>query len=241
VLGSQIPRGHIVGQSRRELPGPAETVNKMFAVFKDRGEDDYIGEAVSQLEHALQCAYQAVQHVSNLPEDLPFDPRRIIVSALFHDVGHLLRVENFDSKMLDTLSNCSLGVVGHETIGAVYLRNMGFPWPIPELVEGHVQAKRYLTCKYPEYYGRLSEASKGTLKLQGGPMSLAEASLFEDDPLCKLKLRLREWDECAKVTNRIYEPVEILQCIKTKTFSPLVLPNLESYRSIILGVLESSK
>jgi hypothetical protein len=33
-------------------------------------------------------------------------------------------------------------------------------------VGAHVLVKRYLTCKYPEYYDALSDASKTTLKYQ---------------------------------------------------------------------------
>ena len=63
-------------------------------------------------------------------------------------------------------------------------------------MEGHVQAKRYLTYKKPEYYKMLSEASKQTLKYQGGKMSAAEA--FEKSPFFTLSIKMREWDEAAK-------------------------------------------
>ncbi len=39
------------------------------------------------------------------------------------------------------------------------------------LVEYHVQAKRYLTFSQPDYYARLSEASRRTLAYQGGVMT----------------------------------------------------------------------
>ena len=48
------------------------------------------------------------------------------------------------------------------------------------------------------YYDKLSEASKGTLKFQGGPMLEEEAQAFEADPHYKDFLRLRSWDEAAK-------------------------------------------
>ena len=40
---------------------------------------------------------------------------------------------------------------------------MGFHPKVTELVKNHVNAKRYLVTKYPEYHEKLSEASKGTL------------------------------------------------------------------------------
>ena len=47
------------------------------------------------------------------------------------------------------------------------------------LVEGHVLAKRYLCFKDPEYYSKLSPASKTTLEFQGGFMAAEEAKMFE--------------------------------------------------------------
>ena len=38
---------------------------------------------------------------------------------------------------------------------------------------------RYLVYKYPSYHHTLTEASKGTLVCQGGPMEAGEAEAFE--------------------------------------------------------------
>ena len=62
-----------------------------------------------------------------------------------------------------------------------------------------MEAKRYLTLRQPGYYQRLSEASRRTLEYQGGVMSEDEADVFERDPLFEVSLRMREWDERAKV------------------------------------------
>lgn len=59
------------------------------------------------------------------------------------------------------------GVKRHEQLGADFLRSLGFSEKIAQLVENHVQAKRYLTFRYPDYYTKLSEASKQTLIYQG--------------------------------------------------------------------------
>jgi predicted HD phosphohydrolase len=79
------------------------------------------------------------------------------------------------------------------------------------LVEYHVQAKRYLTLKEPGYYERLSEASRRTLEYQGGVMSTAEAEAFEQDPLCTVSLRMRQWDEMAKEMNVPLLDLDILK------------------------------
>lgn len=54
------------------------TIADMFA---KRGDSEYGGEPVTQLEHALQCAMLAEDHDS---------PPSLIVASLLHDIGHLL-------------------------------------------------------------------------------------------------------------------------------------------------------
>jgi predicted HD phosphohydrolase len=98
------------------------------------------------------------------------------------------------------------------------LRQCGFSERTAKLVEYHVQAKRYLTLRQPGYYEQLSEASRRTLEYQGGVMSEAEADAFERDPLCKVSLRMRQWDELAKETG---VPVIDLQVLKDKATSLL--------------------
>jgi predicted HD phosphohydrolase len=86
----------------------------------------------------------------------------------------------------------------HDVIGGTFLRMRGFCEKVPHLVEGHVLAKRYLCFAEAGYFERLSEGSKRTLVFQGGPMSAAEAALFESDPLFDASLEMRRWDEEAK-------------------------------------------
>jgi putative nucleotidyltransferase with HDIG domain len=110
---------------------------------------DYIGEPISQLQHALQCATFA--------RDSGADDE-VIIGALLHDIGHICD--------LDAQKMGNVGVEKHETLGGNYLRNLGFSSRVVRLVEGHVLAKRYLTYKNPTYYQRLSEASRETLRYQ---------------------------------------------------------------------------
>src|ERR1700754_2839498 len=100
----------------------------------------------------------------------------------------------------DEQSMGGYGKKSHERIGADYLRSVGFPERVAKLVENHVQAKRYLTFKFPDYYNQLSEASRKTLEYQGGVMSAEEAHAFETDPLFETSIRMRKWDELAKET-----------------------------------------
>jgi predicted HD phosphohydrolase len=94
-----------------------------------------------------------------------------------------------------------MGNVDHEKLGADYLLENGFSERLAALVQGHVLAKRYLTYKHPEYYNKLSEASKVTLEFQGGRMTSEEAEEFELNPDAELIIRLRYWDDMAKEMN----------------------------------------
>jgi predicted HD phosphohydrolase len=162
----------------------APKIDELFELLQSGANHDYIGEPVSQLEHALQCAQQALD--CNADTDT-------ILAALLHDIGHLCAGKN--AKQMD-----GFGVAQHESIGAEYLKSFGFSHKTTELTKSHVDAKRYLTYKKgSEYYNQLAEASKETLKRQGGMMTPTEAESFEKDPLFKEKIELRLWDEKAKV------------------------------------------
>ncbi|MBL7724376.1 MAG: HD domain-containing protein [Chitinophagaceae bacterium] len=178
---------------------------EVILLYKQYGNKDYIGEDVSQIEHMCQSA--------ELAEKEGYD-EEVILAAFFHDIGHLCE-HIMDTKQMD-----GYGVVDHEKMGADFLRNKGFSETIASLVENHVQAKRYLTYRYLEYYDQLSPASKKTLEFQGGVMTTAEAETFEADPLFALHIQVRRWDEAAKVTAQ-------------------PLPSLEKYRAMMQHHLEA--
>ena len=173
-----------------------QVVAEVFALYEQHGAADYIGEPVSQIEHMSQAAQLAMAE--------GFDDE-VVLAAFFHDIGHICGHggENMGG----------YGVVSHERLGADYLRRAGFSERLAKLVEYHVQAKRYLTFSQPDYYHRLSEASRRTLGYQGGVMTAEEALAFEQDPLCAVSLRLRHWDEQAK---EMHVPVLDLQLLKRK-------------------------
>ena len=166
--------------------------NQILTLLKSAERSGYIGEPVSQLEHALQAAHFAREAGA---------PDSAILAALLHDIGHLCAPEDADEMS-------GLGVLDHEGIGARWLAQLGFSDDVCELVRGHVQAKRYLTHRNPEYLRRLSDASRGTLEFQGGPMTETEATAFERDPRFKLKLAVRTWDERAKVVGLLVPGLE---------------------------------
>ncbi|CAB5533793.1 Predicted HD phosphohydrolase [Pseudomonas putida] len=183
------------------MPTPEQIIHATFTLYERHGADDYIGEAITQIEHMSQAAELAMAE--------GFDDE-VVLAAFFHDIGHLCGEGEGDMG--------GYGVVSHERIGAEYLRRCGFGERMARLVQYHVEAKRYLTLRQPGYYDRLSEASRRTLEYQGGVMSDAEADAFEQDPLFKVSLRMREWDEMAK---EVGVPVIDLALLKEKALALL--------------------
>lgn len=123
----------------------------------------YFGEKVSQFEHAAQSLMLAISDEQSL---------EMQVAAFLHDIGHLLQPETSE-KAMDIY-----GTKDHEYSAQQWLKNRSFSRKIQEVVKNHVPAKRYLCFKYPEYFTNLSNASKETLKFQGGMMTATEANFF---------------------------------------------------------------
>lgn len=159
-------------------------VESILQLFEARGDSEYGGEAVTQLEHALQAASLAEQEQAT-PE--------LIVAALLHDVGHLLH-DLPDDAPDDGIDD------HHENAASNFLRRC-FPQAVTEPIRLHVAAKRYLSAVEPEYVQTLSEPSIVSLQLQGGAMSPAEVDQFEANPFAQDAVRLRRWDDAAKVSN----------------------------------------
>ncbi len=184
------------------------TANEIIKLYAMYGNEDYIGEPVSQIEHMCQCAQLA--EANNADDET-------ILAAFFHDIGHLCEfaIPEAGLKHMD-----HFGIVDHEKLGSEFLLSKGFSKKIAKMVSNHVEAKRYLTYKYPAYYDLLSEASKKTLQHQGGFMNKTEAEAFENDPLHENYIALRRWDEQAKAENK-------------------PLPTLEHYREMIIEHLST--
>ena len=150
-------------------------------IFERRGAESYLGEKVSMSEHMLQGAVLA--ETEGASEEL-------VAAALLHDIGHY--TSEFGPMSLgDERDNY------HEESGAKVLAPF-FPPVITECVRLHVPAKRYLCATDKAYYDRLSEASKHTLMLQGGPMSAEEVAAFERNPFHREAVRVRIWDDEGK-------------------------------------------
>lgn len=167
-----------------------KTADEIIRLYEQYGNEDYVGEPVSQIEHMCQCAQLA--EAASVDDDM-------ILAAFLHDIGHLYAYA-FPESELEHMDG--FGVVDHEKIGGDFLRRKRFSEKVTKLVASHVAAKRYLTFKFPEYYHLLSDASKQTLEFQGGRMNEEEAAAFENDPLSDSYIALRRWDEQAKEAHK---------------------------------------
>lgn len=161
----------------------------VFAAVKDlferHGGSMYLGEPVTQEEHALQCALLAEQEGGDAS---------LVVAALLHDVGHLLCVLAEDESRPEDDAK-------HETLGREWLARFFGP-DVTEPVRLHVEAKRYLCARDPAYRRSLSDASRHSLMLQGGGMTRHELAAFASGPYAEAAVRLRRWDDRAKVPGR---------------------------------------
>jgi phosphonate degradation associated HDIG domain protein len=173
-------------RKHRQPPEPAMTdedpIDYLIRLFKERGDAAYIGEPVSQTEHALQTAWAAERAGAD---------SALIAAALLHDVGHLLH---------DLPEDCALSGIddAHEIRGARWLEQHFGP-EVVEPVRLHVPAKRFLCATDPSYHGLLSEASLRSLELQGGPFTADEACRFRGLPHAEAGVALRRFDEQAKI------------------------------------------
>lgn len=166
------------------------SLDPVFALFDARGHESY-GESISQLEHALQCGQCAERDGAGAA---------LITAAVLHDVGHLLH--------RDTAAAYAAGDDDHHEAIAAKVLVRHFGPAVVEPVRLHVAAKRYLCRVEPGYHDGLSETSRMSLGLQGGPMSAAEAEAFAAGPHADAAVRLRRWDDEAKVPGLRTPPLD---------------------------------
>ena len=141
-------------------------------------------------EHMIQTAMLAEKNKSS--DDL-------ICSSLLHDYGHFV-IKDPNQLVGDKIDG------RHEIIGANYLKKF-FHNEIIEPILLHVEAKKYLS-RDKKYFDSLSEASKISLKLQGGAMSDLEVKKFEKNKNYENAIKLRKFDEGAKQKNIKIKKIE---------------------------------
>lgn len=152
-------------------------IDELAERFASHGAEPY-GEAISQAEHALQCATLAER--AGCSDSL-------VIAALLHDIGHLYE----DPAVIETQD------LRHEEFGANLLREL-LPESVWQPIRLHVAAKRYLCAVDQEYHAGLSWASRQSLALQGGPFDERGATAFISAPYAQDAITLRRLDDLGK-------------------------------------------
>src|SRR5438128_602942 len=168
----------------------AITLSDIEKLYKAHGHIEYSGEGVTQLEHALQCAQRAESEGAD---------ETLVAAAFLHDLGHLLNLqgETPTARGIDDQ---------HQYFAIPFIRPL-FPPAVVEPIRLHVDAKRALCALEPGYYEALSEDSKRSLELQGGVFTAEEAKAFLDKPGARDAMRVRRWDDQAKVQGAVTPPI----------------------------------
>ena len=157
-------------------------LDKIISNFKNN-KSLYIGEKLTMSEHMIQSAMLAEKAKCN---------DNLVCSCLLHDYGHFIIEDPYS-----LVNNNKDGE--HEAIGYEYLKKF-FNKEIVEPIKYHVLAKRYL-ARNKKYFNFLSEASKKSLKLQGGILNDDESKEFKKKKYFKNSILVRKFDEAAKKTN----------------------------------------
>ncbi len=181
----------------------ALNLDDIRALFASHGNLAYSGEPVTQREHALQSAALAERDGAH---------EELIAAAFLHDLGHLLNRQGATptARGVDDL---------HQYYALPFLRPI-LPDAVLEPIRLHVDAKRCLCAIDEGYFGRLSPDSVRSLALQGGVFGREEADAFLGKPFAQDALRLRRWDDQAKVANR-------------------TTPDLDHYLAVVARVMDA--
>jgi len=123
----------------------------------------------------------------------------LVAAALLHDLGHLLNDQG-ETPTLRGLDDL------HQFAALPFLRAL-YGDDVLAPIRLHVDAKRYLCATRVGYYEALSADSRRSLVLQGGIFTPEEAAAFIAQPHAGDAVRLRLWDDLAKVENAVTPPL----------------------------------
>ena len=160
------------------------TLDDIEGLFARRGHEQYDGEPVTQLEHALQTAHLAEQAGA---------ADALVAASLLHDLGHLLAGPGAAGGTPTLHGHDDT----HQYAVVPFLRGL-FSADVIEPIRLHVDGKRWLCHARPGYHDLLSADSKRSLVLQGGIFDTVAAAAFLARPGAADAVRLREWDDLAK-------------------------------------------
>jgi predicted HD phosphohydrolase len=167
------------------------TASELFDILRTGDGWFDSGEPVDELAHALQTAGLALAAGAD---------DQLVAAAALHDVGRLPRLAaRFPHRPHE--------VVGAHACGGVFGKRAGW------LIAAHVPAKRYLVATDPEYAARLSAVSRQSLADQGGPLRAEQIAAFDRNPWARDAVRLRRWDDLAKVPGAATPPLAELEAL----------------------------
>ncbi|KAJ2751734.1 hypothetical protein GGI19_004291 [Coemansia pectinata] len=172
---------------------PEQRVTTLFQLLETSGKKEHIGGKMTQLDHALQAAHLAKNEGAD---------EETILAALLVNIGQLIPPPEksilsryaYDSLYRLAASTGTVSAIDHGKLGAEYLRQLGFPNKTCELVESDVMARRYLLSVDPQYVIPPLTGSVGHISYQEKSLSPTEIREFENDPLFKQKVQLRQWN-----------------------------------------------
>jgi predicted HD phosphohydrolase len=170
-------------------------IDHLLGLIESMEQHSY-GERVDMLRHSLQTAAWA--RAAGGSDEL-------VLAGLLHDIGHLLGDAG------------AWGLPDHAEVGARALQQW-LPPAVVEPIRAHVAAKRFLVATDAQYHDQLSEASRESLREQGGAFTPAECERFVAEPHADAAVTLRRHDDDGKVDG-------------------LEVPSLESYRPLLQSAL----
>ncbi len=166
------------------------SLDDIETLFARHGANQYSGEPVTQLEHALQTAHLAERSGAD---------DALVTACLLHDLGHLLNDQG-ETPSLRGIDDT------HQYFALPFLRGL-FPDAVLDAIRLHVDAKRYLCQANAGYHAKLSEDSKRSLALQGGVFGVGQAAAFLAQSGARDAVMLRQWDDLAKQAGLVTPPL----------------------------------
>ncbi|TQC51069.1 HD family phosphohydrolase [Rhodococcus sp. WS4] len=133
----------------------------------------YDGEAIDELDHALQSAGRAMDDGAD---------DELVLAAALHDIAR--------SPALGLPADCAHDREARDWLTPRFGARVGW------LAGAHVAAKRYLVATESGYAATFSAQSVTTLEVQGGA---AVDAAFTGHPYWPDALRLRRYDDAAKI------------------------------------------
>lgn len=158
------------------------TLDEIGKLYRDGGHLPYGGTGVTHLQHALQTATLA-QAAGAAPP--------LVVAALLHDLGHIIMLHSALQGVDGT--DCK-----HQYFVLPFLRDL-FGADVLEPIRLHVEAKRYLCFVEPSYTLDWPLAAQAWLAQEGGGFDALQASEFAAIPWASDAIKLRRWDDAARV------------------------------------------